>query len=49
MDRGAGTYVFLARDTVPDCVDTFAQPAARASAVWKYKAIYLLSDTPCGQ
>ena len=49
MDRGAGTFVFLARDTVPDYLDTFALPAARASAVWKYKAIYLLSDTPCGQ
>ena len=49
VDRGAGTFVFLARDTVPDYLDTFALPAAGASAVWKYKAIYVLSDTPCGQ
>ena len=46
VDRGAGAFVFLARDTVPDYLDTFARPAAGASAVWKFKAIDVLSDTP---
>lgn len=49
VDRGTGTFVFLARDTVPDYLDTFDLPAAGTSAVWKYKAIYVLNDNPCGQ
>ena len=49
VDRGAGTFVFLARDTVPDYLDTFALPAAGQSAVWNYKAIYVQNDIPCGQ
>ena len=49
VDRGAGGFVFLARDTVPDYLDTFALPAPGASAVWNYKAIYVQNDTQCGQ
>ncbi len=48
VDRGAG-FGFLAIDTVPDYLDTAALPAAGASAVWKYKAIYRLGDEEVGQ
>jgi hypothetical protein len=34
---------------VPDYLDTFALPAAGASAVWRYKAIYRLNDEQVGQ
>lgn len=34
---------------VPDYDDTFPLPAAGQSAVWKYKALYLLSDERVGQ
>ena len=49
VDRATGAFVFLARDTEPDYLDTAALPAAGQSAVWKYKAIYVLHDTPTGQ
>jgi hypothetical protein len=49
VDRGTGTFAFLTIDTVPDYLDTFALPAAGASAVWKYKAIYRLNDEQVGQ
>ena len=49
VDRGGGVFVFLARDTEPDYLDTAALPAAGQSAVWRYKAIYILHDAPCGQ
>ncbi len=49
VDRGTGTFAFLAIDTVPDYLDTAALPAAGQSAVWKYKAIYRLNDEPVGQ
>jgi hypothetical protein len=48
VDRGSG-FVFLAIDTVPDYLDTAALPAAGASAAWKYRAIYRLSDERVGQ
>jgi len=48
VDRGSGTFVFLARDTEPDYLDTAALPAAGQSAVWKYKAIYVLHDEQIG-
>ena len=38
VDRDTGTFAFLTIDTVPDYLDTFALPAAGASAVWRYKA-----------
>jgi hypothetical protein len=49
VDRGSGTFAFLAIDTVPDYLDTAPLPAPGASAVWKYKAIYRLTDEPVGQ
>jgi len=49
VDRGTGAFAFLTIDTVPDYLDTFALPAAGASAVWKYKAIYRLNDEQVGQ
>jgi len=48
VDRGSG-FVFLAIDTVPDYADTAPLPAAGASAVWKYRAIYRLDDERVGQ
>ncbi len=48
VDRGQG-WQFLAVDTVPDYLDTAALPPAGQSAVWKYRAIYLLDDQPVGQ
>ena len=48
VDRGSG-FVYLATDTVPDYLDTAPLPAAGASALWKYKAIYRLNDTQVGQ
>lgn len=48
VDRGTGTFIFLAIDTVPNYTDTFALPAAGATAIWKYKAIYRLDDTQAG-
>jgi hypothetical protein len=49
VDRGTGTFAFLTIDTVPDYLDTATLPAAGASAVWKYKAIYRLNDEQVGQ
>jgi hypothetical protein len=49
VDRGSGVFLFLARDTEPDYLDTFALPAAGVSAVWKYKGCYCLHDAPSGQ
>jgi len=47
VDRGTGTFVFLAQDTIPDYLDTAALPSG--SAVWKYKAIYRFNDEQVGQ
>ncbi len=50
VDRGDGKgSVFLAIDTIPDYLDTYALPAPGVGAVWKYKAIYRLSDAQSGQ
>jgi len=49
VDRGTGTFAFLAIDAVPDYLDTAPLPAPGAGAVWKYKAIYRLNDEPVGQ
>ena len=48
VDRGAG-FAFLAVDLKPDYPDTAALPAPGGSAVWKYRAIYLLDDKQVGQ
>ena len=47
VDRGSG-FVYLANDTEPDYLDTAALPAAGATALWKYKAIYRLHDEQVG-
>ena len=50
VDRGTGAgFVFLARDTEPDYLDTFELPAGTPTAVWTYKAIYFLNDGRVGQ
>jgi hypothetical protein len=49
VDRGTGVFAYLATDTMPDYLDTAALPAAVASAVWKYKAIYRFNDEQVGQ
>ena len=50
VDRGDGKgFVFLAIDTVPCYTDTAALPAPGASAVWKYKGIYIQADQRVGQ
>lgn len=47
-DRSDGKgFVFLAIDTVPDYIDTAALPAT--PALWRYRAIYRLSDEQVGQ
>jgi len=49
VDRGTGLgYQFLATDTEPDYLDTFPLPAAGQTAIWKYKAIYILHDEEVG-
>ena len=47
--RDGNNYRFLATDTEPDYVDTFSIPAGQDSAVWDYKAIYILNDEEVGQ
>ena len=49
VDRGTGTFAYLANDTVPDYLDTAPLPAPGQSALWRYKAIYRLSDAQVGQ
>ena len=48
VDRGSGTFAYLAIDTVPDYLDTAPLPASGQSALWKYKAIYRLNDQQVG-
>jgi hypothetical protein len=48
VDRGDGKgFVFLATDTTPGYVDTFAHPATPAK--WTYRAIYRAGDAQVGQ
>jgi len=49
VDRGNGTFVYLATDTEPDYGDTAPLPAPGQTALWKYKAIYRLGDEQVGQ
>ncbi len=50
VDRADGKgYVFLAIDTQPDYTDSTPLPPAGTSAIWKYRAIYLLADEVVGQ
>ncbi len=46
VDRGSG-FVWLATDSEPDYLDTFAMPAA--AATWKYKAVYEIDGEAVGQ
>jgi hypothetical protein len=46
-DHGTGTFTMLAVDTVPNYTDTTALPAGTAQ-LWKYKAIYRLTDEQVG-
>ena len=43
VDRGGGTWTFLDIDTKPHHEDA-ASPAAGATVLWKYRAIYLDGD-----
>ena len=45
-DKGAGTWQFLAVDSVPDYTDT---TPITAPATWKYRAMYIISDELVGQ
>jgi hypothetical protein len=46
VDRGTGTWQFLAVDTVPHYTDTAPITAA---ATWQYRAMYLVNDEMVGQ
>jgi len=46
-DSGAG-FVALDKDFSPDFIDNSPMPAAGESAVWKYRAIYLVGDDKVG-
>lgn len=48
VDRGNGSFIFLATDTIPNYTDTAELPATGA-AKWNYKAIYKLDDVQIGQ
>lgn len=49
VDRGSGTFEFLAIDTQPNYLDTHALPPLGQTATWRYTAIYLLNDEEAGQ
>lgn len=46
VDRGTGTWSFLAIDTVPHYTDT---TPITGPAIWKYRAMYLVNDELVGQ
>ncbi len=47
-DSGNG-FVMLDKDFMPDYLDNSPMPAAGQTAIWKYRAIYLLRDEKVGQ
>lgn len=47
-ESGSG-FVVLDKDFVPDYLDNTPLPAAGQTAIWKYRAIYLLKDEKVGQ
>jgi len=47
VDRGAGSWTFLATDSVPDYIDTHDLPATPAT--WKYRAVYRFDDVSVGE
>jgi hypothetical protein len=48
VDRGNGSWVFLATDTYPNYTDNSPLPASGTAAVWKYKVIYKYDDEVAG-
>jgi hypothetical protein len=48
-DRGDGHFSQLAINTEPNTADNWLLPPAGTSAMWRYKAIYLLHDEQVGQ
>ncbi len=49
VDRGTGSYSFLAYDTYPNYLDTHPLPEFGKAEVWKYIAIYMKRDEPVGE
>jgi hypothetical protein len=49
VDRTGNGYEFLATDTQPDYLDKAPLPTAGTSAIWKYKAVYILQDEEVGE
>jgi hypothetical protein len=49
VDRTGSGYEFLATDTFPNYLETAPMPAVGESAVWKYRAIYIMSDEEVGE
>ena len=49
VDRGDGHFSQLAINTEPNTTDNWPLPPAGTSAMWRYKAIYLLHDEQVGQ
>jgi hypothetical protein len=50
VDRGDGNgFIYLATSTLTDFADLAALPATGTSAIWTYKAIYILHDAEVGQ
>lgn len=47
-DSGNG-FVMLDKDFIPDYIDNSPLPASGTSALWKYRAIYLIKDEKVGQ
>jgi hypothetical protein len=46
VDRGQGVWQFLAVDTIPHYTD---KAPITGPATWRYRAMYLIKDTPTGQ
>lgn len=49
VDRGSGTWQWLAMDSYPNYTDTSPLPAAGVAALWQYKIVYRLDDEEVGQ
>lgn len=49
VDRGTGTFEFMAVDNTPNYTDTHALPPAGRTELWKYRGIYLMKDQRVGQ
>lgn len=48
VDRGTGTFEFLATDTIPDFLDKHPLPPLGQTAIWRYVAIYMHDDEEVG-